>query len=151
MTAKVAWLAVAAAVASLAGAAALCWVAADKRTSPYRELKAAWRIQGFCTNAQNGVPIKGAVITATFREPIAFRQHWRNPPALATTQVVTKTDHDGRFNVNGNGGSVYIKAQAEGFHDPEPWENWSCSARNGIDHIESNINFSLKPVQPVPK
>lgn len=145
MSAKVGFVVVLGVAASLAAVAALWQFKSDKWSSPYREVNATWIIQGLCTNAQNGAPIKGAQIMATFREPIAFGQHWRSPPALATTNVVAKTDTEGRFEVSGEGGSVYIKAHADGFREPEPWENWSCSARNGTDRVETNITLSLSP------
>ena len=116
-----------------------------KWASPYQETNATWKIQGVCTNAQNGVPIKGARVTASFQEAITFKHHWRNPPPLVTTNVVVKTDDQGRFEVTGEGGSAYIKAQAEGYREPEPWESWSSSARNGISRVDTNIALSLEP------
>lgn len=117
-----------------------------KWAAPYQEANATWRIQGLCTNAQNGTPIKGAQVTASFREPIAFKHHWRNPPPLRTTDELMKTDAEGRFEVTGEGGSLYITVQAEGYRDPEPWENWSYSARNEISRVETNIVLTLQPV-----
>lgn len=111
----------------------------------YQETNATWRIQGVCTNAQTGGPIKGAQVTAFFREPIAFKHHWRNKPPLKTTTVVTKTDEQGRFEVIGEGGSVLITVRAEGYRDLEPWEIWSYSARNAISHVDTNIALSLQP------
>lgn len=130
----------------LGGAGAAWYFAMEKWSAPYQETNASWRIQGVCTDAQNGIPIKGAQITASFREPIAFEHHWTSPPPLKTINVVTETDDDGRFEVTGEGGSAYIKAQAEGFLDPEPGENWSYSARNKINRVDTNITLGLNPI-----
>jgi len=117
----------------------------------YQETNASWKVQGVCTNAQTGAPIKGAQVTASFREAITFKHHWRNPPPLTTTKVVVKTDDQGRFEVTGEGGSAYIKAQAEGYREPEPWENWSYSARNGIGRVNTNMALSLQPLSKSPQ
>jgi len=117
----------------------------EKWAAPYHETNATWRIQGLCTNAQNGTPVNGAQVTASFKEAIEFKHHWRNPPPLGTTNVVTKTDSEGRFEVTGEGGSVYITIQAHGYRDPEPWENWSYSARNGIRRVDTNVVLTLQP------
>jgi hypothetical protein len=133
-------------VAFLVAGFALWCFTMRKWAAPYQEANASWRIRGICTNAQTGAPINGAQVTASFTEPIAFKHHWRNPPPLTITNVVTETDRDGRFEVAGEGGSVYIKAQAQGYRHLEPWENWSHSARNRITRVETNAFFSLQPV-----
>lgn len=132
-------------VALLVAGFVLWYFTMRKWAAPYQETNATWRIQGVCTNAQTGAPIKDARVTASFREPIAFKQHWRNPPPLRTTDVVAKTDAEGRFEVTGEGGSVYITVRAEGYRDPEPWENWSYSARNAISRVDTNVALSLQP------
>lgn len=132
-------------VALLVAGFVLWYFTMRKWAAPYQETNATWRIQGVCTNAQTGAAIKGAQVTASFREPIPFKQHWRNPPPLRTTDVIAKTDAEGRFEVTGEGGSVYITVRAEGYRDPEPWENWSYSARNAISRVDTNIALSLQP------
>jgi hypothetical protein len=133
-------------IVGLISAVAVCFLMATKWSAPYRESNATWRIEGICTNSQSGTPIKGVQVAAFFREPIAFKHHWRNPPPLATTNVVTKTDDQGRFEVTGEGGSAYIKVKAEGYREPESWEDWSYNARNGISRVDTNIALSLKPI-----
>ena len=131
----------------LLGGLATVWsLATVKSSASYRETNAIWKIQGLCTNSQSGRPIKGGKIEVSFREPIAFKHHWRNPPPLATTNVFTTTDDQGRFEVIGKGGSAYIKVHADGYLQTESWDDWSYSARNGIDHVDTNVAFSLKPI-----
>jgi len=125
--------------------AALLYFAMQRLAVHYKETNATWRIQGICTNAQNGTPIKAAQITASFTESVSFKHHWRNPPALATTNVLAQTDAQGRFEIVGKGGSVYIKAQAGGYREPEPWENWRHYTRDGVSRVDTNIALSLEP------
>lgn len=137
--------------ALLVAAITLWYFTMRKWAAPYQETNATWRIQGVCTNAQTGAAIKRAQVTASFREPVAFKHHWRNPPPLRTTEVVAKTDVDGRFEVTGEGGSLYITVRAEGYRDPEPWENWSYSTRYAIGCVDTNVVLALqeklKPAQ----
>ena len=116
-----------------------------KWAAPYQETNANGSIQGVCTDAQTGALIKDAEVTVSFREPIGFKQHWRNPPPLSVSNVITRTDGDGLFEVTGVGGSVYIAVRASGYREPEPWENWSHSARNRVDSVETNIVVTLQP------
>lgn len=111
----------------------------------YNESNATWRIRGHCINAQTGVPIANARITASFTEPVAFKHHWRKPPPLKSTEVVIKTDSQGQFEVIGEGGSAYITAKAEGYNEPEPWENWRHYTRDGVSRVDTNLTLSLKP------
>jgi len=129
----------------LAGVTAV-WCLMTIWAAPYQELNATWSIHGVCTNVLDGTPVRGAQVIASFRVPIAFKHHWRNPPPLTTKTVVTKTDDHGRFEVTGGGGSVYIKIQAEGYREPEPWENWSYSARNRLTQVNTNIALKLEPI-----
>ena len=110
----------------------------------YQQTNASWRIQGVCTNAQTGAPIKGAEVMVYFWEPVVFKHRWRNMPPLKTT-VVTKTDEHGRFEVSGEGGSARIKIRAEGYRDPEPWEDWLHIAVNGVTRVDTNVALSLQP------
>lgn len=132
-------------VALLAAAITVWNFTLRKWATAYQQTNATWRIQGVCTNAQTGAPIKGAQVTAYFFEPVAFKHHWRNKPPLARTDVVAKTDAEGRFALLGQGGSVQIKVRAEGYRDPEPWEDWRHSAMNGISRVDTNVALSLQP------
>src|ERR1039457_4593970 len=85
-------------------AVTLLYFAMQRLAIHYKETNATWRIQGLCTNPQNGTPVKAAQITASFTEPISFKHHWRSPPPLGTTNVVTKSDDQGRFEITGEGG-----------------------------------------------
>jgi prolipoprotein diacylglyceryltransferase len=145
VNAKTGLLVVAAIFALLIGGGVLWFLTMQKWATAYQETNATWRITGVCINAQNGEPIQGALVTASFREAIAFKHHWRDSSPPRITDVVAKTEPDGRFVIIGNGGSVYVTAKFEGYRDPEPWENWSCSARNGSTHMDTNIVLSLQP------
>lgn len=125
-------------------AGTLLYFGMDEIAQHYKETNARWRITGLCINAKNGTPVKAALIRASFTEPVTFKHHWRNPPPLATTNVITKTDEQGRFEVAGVGGSVYINAQAEGYRKPEPWEHWSSSTRDGVSYVDTNITLRLE-------
>ena len=89
-------------------------------------------------------------MTAWFSEPISFKHHWRNPPPLRTSEVLAKTDAEGRFVAAGVGGSAYVTVHAEGYRDPEPWQNWSYSARNAISRVVTNVGLSLEPAAKTP-
>jgi hypothetical protein len=114
----------------------------------YQESNALWRIQGFCKDADTGSPVAGAHVIASFREPISFKHHWRSPPPLQTTNAFTRTDATGHFEIKGIGGSVFIRAYAKEYLDPEPWESWSASARNQVRLVETNIVLVLIPKRP---
>lgn len=131
-------------VAVMLGAVWYCWM--TKVAVQYQEIDATWRIQGVCKDAQTGTPIVGAQVIASFREPIAFKHHWRNPPPLATTDVVKKTDDQGRFEITGGGGSVYIRGEAKGYCKGEPWDNRSYRALDGITRVDTNVVLKLEPI-----
>jgi hypothetical protein len=127
-------------------AAGLLYFGMRRLAVHYQDTNATWKIRGVCTNAQTGAPIQDAQVTATFTEPVSFKHHWRNPPPLAETNVVVKTDDQGRFEVNGEGGSAYITVQAEGYREPEPWQNWRYYTRDGISRVDTNITVRLEPL-----
>lgn len=131
-------------VALLVAAFALWYFTMGKWAAKYQQTNASWRIHGLCTNAQDGTPVKGAEITAYFSEPVAFKHKWRNMP-LKTTNIVAKTDEQGRFVLIGEGGRVQIKVRAVGYRDPESWEDWRHSAMNGITRVDTNVALSLQP------
>jgi hypothetical protein len=131
---------------AFATVAYLIWILiARKWAAPYQETNAVWAIHGICRDAETGEAIGGAKISAMFREPIAFKHHWRNPPPLRITEVTVVTATNGLFELTGNGGSAYVRArQPADYREPEPWENWRGSARNGLAQIRTNISLSLK-------
>jgi hypothetical protein len=129
----------------LAAAATLWYFTMRTWAAAYQQTNAAWRIQGICTDAENGMPVSGATVTAYFSEPITSKLRWQHKP-LRTTNVVTKTDEQGRFQLIGEGGNAQVKLRAEGYHDPEPWEDWRHSAMDGATRVDTNIALSLKPI-----
>jgi len=122
---------------------------AQKIAVDYKEANATWRIQGLCVNAKTGAPITSAEITVFFTEPVTFKHHWRNPPPLKSTNVVTRTDDQGHFDVVGEGGHAYITAQAKGYREQYPWENWRYYARGRISRVDTNVTVRLDPI-PTP-
>jgi hypothetical protein len=131
-------------VALLVAAFTLWYFTMEKWAAKYQQTNAAWRIHGVCTNAQDGTPVKGAEITASFCEPVTSKHKWRNLP-IRTTSVVTRTDDQGRFVLIGEGGHVQIKVRAEGYREPESWEDWRHSAMNGVKQVDTNVALSLQP------
>jgi hypothetical protein len=130
----------------LVGAVGLWCFTTRKWAAAYQQTNATWRIRGLCADDRNGTPIKGVDITACFWEPVAFKHHWRNPPPLGTTNVLTKTDDSGRFEVTGEGGHVQLKIYAAGYRIPEPWEDWRCSAMNGVSRVDTNVVLTLEAI-----
>ena len=114
--------------------------------APYKETEAVWRIRGRCTSDRDGSPIAGAEVTAEFKEPFSFKHHWRSGEPVKATVIVLKTDHEGQFQVAGEGGSVVIKASAEGYLD----EEWSRDARNNLTDVAVDVSLVLVPFVAVP-
>lgn len=135
--------------ALLAAGIGVWYFTLERWAGAYQQTNATWRIQGLCTSAQDGTPVKGAEVIAYFSEPVAFKHHWRDKPPLKTTNVVTNTDEQGRFEVIGVGGHVQIKLRAEGYRAPEPWEDWRHSAVNGVSRVDTNVVLTLQPMTGV--
>lgn len=104
-----------------------------------------WRINGVCVNAINRKPVAGATVSGEFKEPIKFKHYSRNPVPVRTTQVLTKTDADGRFEVSGEGGSASVTVEAEGYCEPDECEPWFHRAINRVNLVETNLLFLLNP------
>jgi hypothetical protein len=134
----------------LAGTAVLLYRVTAEWTASYRESNATWTIRGLCTNSEDGTPVKGAEVSADFRETFTREHKWRDK-TLKRTRVATTTGDEGRFELAGEGGSVYIKVQKDGYREPEPVEGWDCTSRNRTRHVETNVFFRLQPLlDPAP-